>query len=106
MIGRQHGQLATVFYKGVSLDTMQKIKKSNIIKGRVVKKAGRVFMGVYLSKSPKVAQAYGDYVLIIDGTGLYIVKSPHSNQFIAIGDISASKIIKSVRVEKDGEDFE
>jgi hypothetical protein len=82
-----------IYYKGVNQSTLEYIKQDGEIKAKLVEKAGQRLVGVYVAKSEGIARTYGDYILKIDLSGIKVVPSPHSNQFIAMGSIPAERII-------------
>lgn len=82
-----------IFWKGVSNDTLAKIKYSGYITPRKVEKGGIIRFGVYVSRSSKTASKYGGYVLKLDLKGKNVVPTGHSNQWLCLGAIESNRII-------------
>jgi len=89
-----------IYYKGIAESTFNNIRETSVIQGKYIDKGKFQGYGVYVSKSEKVANEYGEIVLKLNLAGHEVVKSPHSNQFIAKFNIPAWRIVSVNRANK------
>jgi hypothetical protein len=86
-------QQSNIYYKGMNKSTLELIQKDGVIKARLISNAQQSMNGVYVSQSESTARQYGEVILKMDLTGLNVINSPHSNQYICQSDVPYDKIL-------------